>query len=106
MTNSTAHSIESVDSEQGATERVVNQIEGCLSMGCVIRVEHASLVGPRYTPWELWGTPSMYNGNVAQILDEVAKCHTRFTDHFVRLNIEDYSCYSRFSFVMHSPGIE
>ncbi|HYQ70757.1 MAG TPA: ribulose bisphosphate carboxylase small subunit, partial [Gammaproteobacteria bacterium] len=59
---------------------------------------------PRFTPWEVWGLRYCYNGDVQGIYDEIDRCRTTHSDHHIRLNIEDYSSYSRFSLVVHSPA--
>jgi len=85
-------------------ERVLRQITDCLRQGCVICIEHTSRIGPRWSPWEVWGKPCVYNGNVQQIYIEIDRCRKAHADHHIRLNIEDYSCRSRFSFVVHSAA--
>jgi ribulose-bisphosphate carboxylase small chain len=52
----------------------------------------------------VWGRRYCYNGDVQGIYTEIDRCRTTHADHHIRLNIEDYSCYSRFSFVVHSPA--
>ena len=89
---------------QNPAKRVLSQIGHCLRRGCVICIEHAPAVAPRFTPWQVWGRPSCYNGDVDGIYTEIDRCRTTHADHHIRLNIEDYSCYSRFSFVVHSPA--
>lgn len=91
------------DHPQPAPRRVLTQIEHCLRQGCVLCIEHSELMGPRFSPWEIWGTPACYNGDVGQVVQEIENCRTRHHDHFIRLNIEDYSCHARFSFVVHAP---
>jgi ribulose-bisphosphate carboxylase small chain len=86
------------------TERVLRQIGSCLRQGCVICIEHTSTLRPRWSPWEIWGKPCCYNGNAQQIYSEIDHCREVHADHHIRLNIEDYSCHSRFSFVVHSPS--
>ncbi|MCB1736085.1 MAG: ribulose bisphosphate carboxylase small subunit [Gammaproteobacteria bacterium] len=81
--------------------RVVAQIEKCLRQGCVIRIEHTATLAPRFSPWETWGKPNCYNGDSQQIFDQIAACQTAHRDHHIRLSIEDYSCHSRFAFVVH-----
>ncbi|MCP5142949.1 MAG: ribulose bisphosphate carboxylase small subunit [Chromatiales bacterium] len=88
--------------------RVFAQIEHCLTdgvvrQGCVIRIEHTSTMAPRYSPWQTWGTPVCFNGDSQQIHDQLAACEAAHGDHHIRLSIEDYSCHSRFSFVVHKP---
>ena len=83
--------------------RVFAQIEKCLRQGCVIRIEHASTLAPRFSPWQTWGEPACYNGDSQQIFAQIAACQTAYGDHHIRLSIEDYSCHSRFSFVVHQP---
>lgn len=85
------------------TAQVLDQIAHCVRMGCVIRIEHTPVVGPRFSPWEIWGTPACYNGDIEQVYNELEQCCEQHPNHFVRLNIEDYSCNSRFSFVVHEP---
>ena len=83
--------------------RMLEQIAHCLRLGCVIRIEHTPIMSPRFSPWEIWGTPACYNGDMQQLQDELEQCCVQHAQHFVRLNIEDYSCHSRFSFVIQEP---
>ena len=80
---------------------VLGKIGHCLRQGCVICIEHTPVVSPRYTPWQVWGKPSCYNGNPDIIYGEIDRCRDAHSDHHIRLNVEDYSCRSRFSFVVH-----
>jgi len=89
---------------QSRTDRILGQIGHCLRRGCVICIEHTPTIAPRFTPWEVWGRPSCYNGDVQGIYQELDRCRTTHVDHHIRLNIEDHYCYSRFSFVVHSPA--
>lgn len=89
---------------QTIRNRVLGQIGHCLRRGCVICIEHAPALAPRFTAWETWGRPSCYDGNVDGIYSEIDRCRTSHGDHHIRLNIEDHSCYSRFSYVVHSPA--
>jgi ribulose-bisphosphate carboxylase small chain len=52
----------------------------------------------------VWGQRYCYSGDVHGIYNEIDRCRTTHTDHHIRLNIEDYSFRSRFSFVVHSPA--
>lgn len=90
---------------QSPAKRVLGQIGHCLRRGCVICIEHAPTIAPRFTPWEVWGRPSCYNGDVQAIYAEIDRCRATHADHLIRLNIEDHNCYSRFSFVVHSPAM-
>ena len=89
---------------QSPAKRILVQIGHCLRRGCVICIEHAPAIAPRVTPWEVWGRRYCYNGDVQGIYTEIDRCRTTHADHHIRLNIEDYSCDSRFSFVVHSPA--
>jgi ribulose-bisphosphate carboxylase small chain len=92
-----------VETERSA-KRVLGNIGHCLRRGCVICIEHAPDMAPRFTSWELWGRPSCYNGDEQGIHTEIDRCRTTHADHHIRLNIEDHSCCSRFSLVVHSPA--
>ena len=83
--------------------RVLAQVEHCLRQKCVICIEHTPCMSPSWSPWQTWGKPCFYNGDVHQIYSEIDHCRTEHADHFIRLNIEDHSCHCRFSFVVHSP---
>jgi ribulose-bisphosphate carboxylase small chain len=61
-------------------------------------------MAPRFAPWEVWGKPSCYSGDENQIYLELDNCLKAHHDHHIRLNIEDISCRSRFSLVVHSPS--
>lgn len=90
---------------QTLKDRVFDQLKHCLRQGCVICIEHTPLMAPRFTPWKLWVQPACYSGDVNGICTEIERCRTAYTDHHIRLNVEDYSCYSRFTFVVHSPAM-
>lgn len=98
------HSEEHDAGTRSPARRLPGKIEHCLRSGCVICIEHAPTIAHRFTPWEVWGRPYCYSGDVQGIYSEIDRCRTTHTDHHIRLNIEDYSCYSRFSFVVHSPA--
>jgi len=94
------------DADSGSfAERMLNQIAYCLRQGCVICIEHTSNMRPRWSPWEIRGKPCYYDGNIEQIYSEIDRCREAHADHHIRLNIEDHSCRSRFSFVVHSPAV-
>ncbi|MGB1109213.1 MAG: ribulose bisphosphate carboxylase small subunit [Gammaproteobacteria bacterium] len=86
-----------------AASRIFDKVEKCLRQGCIIQIEHASTIAPRFTPWEIWGKPSCYNGDVQQVYAQIEACREAHGDHHIRLSIEDFSCHSRFSFVVHRP---
>jgi ribulose-bisphosphate carboxylase small chain len=92
------------NAERTPAQRAPGQIGQCLRRGCVICIEHTPTIAPRFTPWELWGRPCCYDGNEQGIYTEIDRCRTVHADHHIRLNIEDYSCSSRFSLVVHSPS--
>jgi ribulose-bisphosphate carboxylase small chain len=89
---------------QSLADRLLKQIAHCLRKGCVIVIEHTPTIVPQWSPWKIWGKPCCYNGNVQQILSEIDSCRKTHADHHIRLNIEDFSCQSRFSFVVHNPS--
>lgn len=82
---------------------IVSQIEKCLRQGCVICIQHAPAMAPRFTPWQEWGQPCCYNGDPQQVFSAIESCRAAHFDHHIRLILEDYSCRSRFSFVVHNP---
>lgn len=84
-------------------QRVMHQIGHCLRMGCVICIQHAQQLSPRFTKWEVWGTPACYNGDLQQLYGDIDRCRECHADHHIRLDIEDHSCHSRFSFLVHRP---
>lgn len=88
---------------QNDHQRILMQIGHCLRQGCVICIQHAEQLSPRFTKWQTWGTPSCYNGDQQQIHREIDRCHAQHGDHHIRLDIEDYSVHSRFSFLVHHP---
>lgn len=89
--------------ETAPEQRALGQIGRCLRQGCVICIEHAPAMAPRFTPWQVWGQPRCYNGDEQAIYSEIGRCREAQPDHHIRLNIEDFSCHSRFSFVVHNP---
>lgn len=89
--------------ENDSRDRVLWQIGHCLRKNCVICLEHARQLSPRFTKWEPWGTPRCYSGDPQQLRDDIARCCEEHADHHIRLQIEDYQFHSRFSFVVHSP---
>ena len=88
---------------QSLAERLLPKIAYCLRRGCVICIEHTPFMTPRWSPWITWGEPCCYNGDVQQVYGEIDRCRESHADHHIRLNIEDHSSHSRFSFVVHSP---
>jgi ribulose bisphosphate carboxylase small subunit len=89
---------------ESVTNRVLGQIGHCLRRGCVICIEHTPAMAPRFTPWKVWGRPCCYDGEVQKVYTEIDRCRATHADHHIRLNIHDYSCYSRFSLMVHSPA--
>lgn len=89
-----------VDDER---ERVLSQISHCLRQGCVICLEHAERITPRFTRWQVWGTPRCYGGDPQRLFDDIDRCREACADRFIRLQIEDHAFHSRFSFVVHQP---
>jgi ribulose-bisphosphate carboxylase small chain len=90
-------------SAEAKREQVLHQIGHCLRQGCVICIQHARELSPHYTKWEVWGTPRCYSGDPQRLYGEIDRCRVEHADHHIRLDIEDYSCHSRFSFVVHRP---
>ncbi|MBF0255628.1 MAG: ribulose bisphosphate carboxylase small subunit [Gammaproteobacteria bacterium] len=84
--------------------QLVQQISHCLHSGCVISIQHSPIMAPRFTPWQLWGAPSYYSGNIGRVLDELENCHRQRPQDHIRLDIEDFNCHSRFSLVVYSPS--
>lgn len=89
--------------QETTRDRVLWQIGHCLRQGCVICIQHTQQLSPRFTKWELWGTPDCYSGNPDQLYGEIDRCRQCHADHYIRLDIEDYQVHSRFSFVVHQP---
>jgi ribulose-bisphosphate carboxylase small chain len=86
-------------------DRVLWQIGHCLRKGCVICIQHADQMSPRYTKWQIWGTPRCYGGDPKRLYDDIDRCREEHADHHIRLEIEDFSFHSRFSFVVHQPAM-
>jgi ribulose bisphosphate carboxylase small subunit len=86
-----------------ARDRALEQIRSCLGRTCVIRIEHTPSMAPRFSPWDTWAQSLCCNGDPQQILAEIDRCRIAHNPHYIRLNIEDYTCQSRFSLVIHSP---
>ncbi len=84
-------------------DRVLGQIGHCLRKGCVICIQHAEQISPRYTNWRIWGIPRCYGGDPQRLYDDIDRCREEHAEHHIRLDIEDYSFHSRFSFVVHQP---
>ena len=84
-------------------DRVLGQIGHCLRQGCVICLQHSEQPQPRYTRWKVWGTPRCYGGDPQRLFDDIERCRQEHADRYIRLEIEDYSFHSRFSFVVHQP---
>ncbi|EXJ15176.1 ribulose bisphosphate carboxylase small subunit, partial [Imhoffiella purpurea] len=83
---------------------MLSQIEYCLQQDCVVCIEHAATMTPRWSPWETWRKPCYYDGDIHRVYSEIDRCRDRHADHYIRLNIEGHSCHSRFSFVVHTPS--
>lgn len=86
-----------------AQDRVLSQISHCLRQGCVICLEHAEQITPRFTKWQVWGTPRCYGGDPQRLFDDIDSCRKACADQYIRLQVEDYSFHSRFSFMVHQP---
>jgi ribulose-bisphosphate carboxylase small chain len=86
-----------------ATQHILSKIEKCLRQGCVIRIQHTPAMAPRFTRWQEWEQACCYNGDTNQVFDAIERCREAHWDHHVRLVMEDYSCHSRFAFVVHNP---
>ncbi|MCB1774012.1 MAG: ribulose bisphosphate carboxylase small subunit [Gammaproteobacteria bacterium] len=84
--------------------RALGKIGQCLRKGCFICIEHTSSMAPRFSPWQVWGQAQCFDGDTDQIVTEISLCREAHVDHHIRLNINDYSCHSRFSAVVHSPA--
>ena len=84
-------------------DRVLWQIGHCLRKGCVICIQHAEQMSPRYVKWRVWGLPRCYGGDPQRLYDDIDRCREEHADHHIRLEIKDFSFHSRFSFVVHDP---
>jgi len=84
-------------------DRVLSQIGHCLRKGCVICIQHAEQVSPRYTKWRVWGMPRCYGGDPQRLYDDIDRCREEYAEHHIRLEIEDHYFHSRFSFAVHNP---
>ena len=82
---------------------ILSKIEKCLRQGCVIRIEHTPAMAPRFTPWQDWCQSCVYDGDPQKVFSAIEHCREAHCDHHIRLMMEDYSCHSRFTFVVHSP---
>lgn len=91
------------DNHAANRDRVLSQIGHCLRQGCVICIQHAEQLSPRFTKWEVWGASRCYGGNPQRLYSDLDRCREQHSDHHIRLNIEDYHFHSRFSFMIHSP---
>lgn len=83
--------------------RLLGQIGHCLRKGCVICIQHAADLSPRFTKWEIWGTPRCYGGDPQRLYNDIDRCRTQHADHHIRLEIEDHYFHSRMSFFVHQP---
>lgn len=84
-------------------QQILSKVEQCLRQGCVIRIEHTAGMAARYTRWQEWSEPCCYNGDPKQVFGAIEDCREAHADHHIRLVLEDFSCHSRFSFVVHNP---
>ena len=82
---------------------MLRQIALCLRKGCVICIQHAEQIRPRYTKWQVWGAPRCYGGNPQRLYDDIDRCREAHAECFIRLEIEDHTYHSRFTFVVHQP---
>lgn len=87
-------------------ERALGIVGKCLRKGCVVCIEHTPSMAPRFSPWRLWGQPSCYNGDADSLYGEIDRCRRFHGNHHIRLNIEDFSCHSRFSVIVHNPAVQ
>ncbi|MEJ2576605.1 MAG: ribulose bisphosphate carboxylase small subunit [Gammaproteobacteria bacterium] len=94
----------STDTTQPSAERrMYVQLGECLRKGCVVCIEHAPAVRPRYTRWEAWARPDCYDGDLNGLYSEIERCRQCHADHFIRLQVEDLGWHSRLSLVVHRP---
>ncbi|MET0064969.1 MAG: ribulose bisphosphate carboxylase small subunit [Candidatus Thiodiazotropha sp.] len=91
------------DLQDIGTHRIFNQIENCLRVGCVVRIQHTSSVAPRFSPWQDWCESCMYDGQPQRVFEEIERCREANFDQFIKLVMEDFSCHSSFAFVVHNP---
>lgn len=92
-------------SQTNRSRRILEQISQCLHRGCVICIEHALMVGPRYTRWQQWGDACCYNGDQDKLYNDIDSCRQAHADHHIRLSIDDFSSHSRFSVFVHRPDM-
>jgi ribulose-bisphosphate carboxylase small chain len=86
-----------------ARKGIYDQIEKCLRKGCVIRIQHTPSMAPRFTPWQEWCQSCFYDGDPQKVFNAIEQCRWAHYNHHIRLMMEDYSCHSSFTFVVHNP---
>ena len=91
--------------ENNNRDRILRQIGHCLHQGCVICIQHTERLSPRFTKWQVWGTPRCYGGDPQRLHNDIERCCREHADHHIRLEIEDHSYHSRFSFFVHRPAM-
>lgn len=82
----------------------IPQLAACLRQGCVLCIEHAAATAPRYTRWQYWGAPCMYQGDLQDVIEGIDACRQTHPDHYVRLSVEHDLGRTRMSFLVHRPG--
>jgi ribulose bisphosphate carboxylase small subunit len=70
----------------------------------VLCIEHAGQRRPRYTRWELWGTPFCYVGSLQPIADQIRACREAHADHDIRLQVEANMGQMRAVFMVHQAS--
>ncbi len=90
---------------ESAEERMFRQLGSCLQHGCVVCIEYAHAVRPRFTSWELWGDSCCYNGDLPALLAETEKCRCVHPDKSIRLTVHDFATRSRLSLALNRPQL-
>jgi len=91
------------ESSLAVNNEILAKISNCLKKGCVVCVEHCPDYSSTYAFWKEWGSPSCYNGDEHVIYNALDECCDTNPEDFVRLNIEDYSTYSKLILMVQSP---
>ncbi|WP_246237595.1 ribulose bisphosphate carboxylase small subunit [Caldichromatium japonicum] len=86
-----------------AESRMLAQLEHCLHRGCVLAIEHTARIEPRTAQWELWGTSSLYAGDLQAVHIEIDRCRQAHCNHHIRLCVEDWHWRSRLSVIVYRP---
>ncbi len=89
--------------------QIASQVEYCLAKGWAVSLVYTDDPHPRYTSWELCGTPMFDIRDAAGVMTEVSACRKTFPNHYIKVNAFDSTRGReslRLSFFIGRPAAE